>query len=78
MTWAAFVDNELVNVCGLLLSILMLKQIIMSLIDYFTPRCKKPKMFRNHEIQIIAHMDKPKYLHMYNPAELDVAREEHL
>jgi len=33
MAWAAFIDKLLVNVCGLLLSVLMLKQIIMNTID---------------------------------------------
>ena len=33
MSWAAFIDKLLVNVNGLLLSVLMLKQIIMNLID---------------------------------------------
>ena len=39
MGWAAFVDRKLMNVCGLLLSVMMLKQIIMNLIDYCEPQC---------------------------------------
>mmetsp|Transcript_30458 Transcript_30458/g.37495 ORF Transcript_30458/g.37495 Transcript_30458/m.37495 type:complete len:320 (-) Transcript_30458:991-1950(-) len=37
MSWAAFVDRKLANVCGLMLSVLMLKQIIMNLIDLWSP-----------------------------------------
>ena len=33
MSWAAFIDRKLMNVCGLLLSVMMLKQIIMNLLD---------------------------------------------
>lgn len=49
MSWAAFVDKALMNVCGLLLSVLMLKQIIMNLIDLCKPRCSKPQLFRKGE-----------------------------
>ena len=55
MAWAAFIDKLLVNVCGLLLSVLMLKQIIMNSIDFCTPRCKKPKAFKLHKLQILQH-----------------------
>ena len=33
MSWAAFVDKKMANICGLMLSVTMLKQIIMNLID---------------------------------------------
>jgi len=41
MSWAAFVDRKLMNVAGLLISVLMLKQIIMNLIDLCQPQCSK-------------------------------------
>ena len=53
MGWAAFVDQQFANVCGLLLSVLMLKQIIMNLIDLYTPSCKQPKRFKKHKLQIL-------------------------
>ena len=55
MAWAAFIDKLLVNVCGLLLSVLMLKQIIMNLIDLFEPQCKEPKRYKKHKLQIQNH-----------------------
>ena len=55
MGWAAFIDKALVNVCGLLLSVLMLKQIIMSSIELCEPKCKEPKRFRAHKQKIMAH-----------------------
>jgi len=57
MGWAAFIDKLLVNVCGLLLSVLMLKQIIMNLITYCTPAVK-PKVFKAHKQQILQHFSK--------------------
>lgn len=65
MSWAAFIDNMLVNVCGLLLSVLMLKQIIMNTIGLFTPQCKQPKRFRAHKSQMQAHFDKEAFREDY-------------
>lgn len=48
MCWASFVDNKLTSVCGLLLSVLMLKQIIMNTYDLFRPQCREPKRFLAH------------------------------
>ena len=36
MSWAAFVDEKMANICGLMLSVTMLKQIIMNLRDLRT------------------------------------------
>ena len=58
MGWAAFVDRLLVNVCGLLLSVLMLKQIIMNTITLVSPKCSKPKIFRAHKARILEHYSK--------------------
>ena len=58
MGWAAFVDKMFVNICALLLSVLMLKQIIMNLYDLFNPKCKKPKMFRDHKMTMLNHYEK--------------------
>ena len=58
MSWAAFVDQLLAGVCGLLLSVLMLKQIIMNLIDLYQPKCKQPKRFNAHKMQILDHYAK--------------------
>ena len=33
MAWAAFIDQKMANICGLMLSVTMLKQIIMNLRD---------------------------------------------
>lgn len=41
--------------CGLLLSVLMLKQIIMNLMDLCQPKCKEPKRYRAHKQKMIAH-----------------------
>ena len=46
MGWAAFIDKLMINVCGLLLSVLMLKMIILNLIEMCSPRCSKPKIFK--------------------------------
>ena len=55
MGWAAFVDRILMNVCGLLLSVLMLKQIVMNLIDLCKPKCSKPKQFLAHQHKVLDH-----------------------
>ena len=48
MSVAAFVHQKLVSVCGLLISVLMLKQIILNLIAYCQPKCSMPKIFLAH------------------------------
>ena len=58
MSFAAFVDKLFINVNGLLLSVLMLKQIIMNLYDLFTPQCKQPKRFKAHKLHILDHYTK--------------------
>lgn len=50
MSWAAFIDQLLVNVCGLLLSVMMLKQIILNTIGYCSPKKKWRKKFQAHKI----------------------------
>lgn len=77
MAWAAFVDKALTNVCGLLLSVLMLKQIIMNLIDLIKPRCKKPKIFKKGEQSIIEHVQKAENRHHYSVENEDIDKEEH-
>lgn len=55
---AAFFDQRLANVCGLLLNVLMLKQIIMNLIDLITPKCTIPKKYKAHHLGMIKHYEK--------------------
>ena len=48
MSWAAFIDRKLINVCLLLLSIMMLKQLIMNTKDYCSPIKEWRKKFAAH------------------------------
>lgn len=78
MGWAAFVDQMLVNVCGLLLSVLMLKQLIMNLIDLCSPARKHPKKKLAFKRRIMAHQSKEDYLGEYRTEHLQLDKEEHM
>lgn len=77
MGWAAFIDKMLVNVCGLLISVLMLKQIIMNLIDWLQPKCKQPKKLRAFKRRIMVHQANEKYKEDYRAHRLELDKEEH-
>ena len=50
----------------------------MSLIDLITPRCKKPKIFRKGEQQIINHVSDPRFAKDYNDETEDLDKKEHM
>ena len=49
----------------------------MSLIDLIKPRCKKPKIFRRGELQIIRHVSDPRFKDDYSNENEDLDKEEH-
>ena len=75
MAWASFVDQLFANVCGLLLSVLMLKQLILNLIDMCKPKCKEPKRYKAHKLQMLDHF--VKYSQDYESADAIEDKEEH-
>lgn len=80
MGWAAFIDQMLVNVCGLLLSVLMLKQIIMNLYDLISPvGCcgnKQEKKRLAFERRVRAHYNNNLYKNDYR--EMSSDKENHM
>ena len=80
MGWAAFIDKLMINVCGLLLSVLMLKMIIMNLIELCSPRCSKPKIFAKGKQSVLEHTHKVEFRDVYDKDTDDLvgARKEHM
>ena len=54
---AAFYDMKLSGVNLLLLTVLVLKQLILNLIDLCQPKCKQPKRYNAHKQQIMSHYE---------------------
>lgn len=71
---AAFFDNKLENVCMLLLTVLMLKQFIMNLIDLIKPGRTFKKKFEAFDRRIITHQEK--FTHEYETLEERVIHKE--